>query len=194
MSSTSTTTPPSTEAERTTLGALLIDPDKMIDVAPLLSHEDFHDPIHAAIYKAIQKLYEERRPIDFVTLADTLRENPAIERIGGSAFLASLADNVPTASNTMHYAAIVREKSLKRKLRKMGTAIAQAASVEDQSAGNVLETAERELLQLSRQSKSISSYVAWRHCPGAIRLLHRVARSKGHDAVSWYSDGLLDAR
>ena len=56
--------PHSNEAERTTLGALLLDPEKIVDVAPKLRPDDFYDPTHRLIYKAIHRLYEARTPID----------------------------------------------------------------------------------------------------------------------------------
>lgn len=140
------------DAERTTLGALLTDPDKLIDVGPLLRPDDFYDPIHAAIYGAMQRLHEERRPVDLVTVSDALKGDHTIDTIGGPAFLADLANEVPTASHAVQYAAIVREKSLRRQLGAVGRTIVQLASTEGRGAGELLESAEREILSLSRQS------------------------------------------
>src|SRR5450631_317560 len=90
--------PHNLEAERTTIGALLLDPDRIVDVAPEVQPGDFFDPIHRKIFEAILKLYEDRKPIDFVSVAEALRGDEAINAIGGSAFLAGLAGNVPTSA------------------------------------------------------------------------------------------------
>ena len=101
--------PHSTEAERTTIGALLVDPDRIVDVAPAIQSNDFFDPTSRKVFEAIRRLYDDRKPIDFVTVADALKGDNAIEALGGSAFLAGLASNVPTSSHAAHYAAIVRD-------------------------------------------------------------------------------------
>jgi len=150
--STPATLPHSTDAERTVLGAILLDPEKMVDVAPLLSTGDFYDPVHAAIYEAMKKLYDQRRPVDFLTVAQALEADGAIAAVGGSGFLAELANDVPTASHGMTYAEIVREKSLRRQLAKAGRKIAELTADEGRTAGDLLEQAEHELLKLSRQS------------------------------------------
>src|SRR5262249_42066615 len=97
----------SAEAERTTIGALLRDPDRIVEVAGTLKAEDFFDPSYRLIYQAMQHLYEAREPIDFVTVTAELQKNQKIQEIGGSAFLAELATSVPTPSHAEHYAAII---------------------------------------------------------------------------------------
>src|SRR5438445_6603698 len=90
------TRPHNLEAERTTIGALLLDPERIIDVAPTVQPADFFDPTYRTIYAAIRRLYEDHKPIDFITVAEVLRTNTHIQAIGGSAFLATLAADVPT--------------------------------------------------------------------------------------------------
>ena len=100
--------PRSIEAERTTIGALLIDPERIVDVLPVLQPQDFYDPVLRVIYEAICQLYEDRKPIDFLTVSEVLRSNKKIEAIGGSAFLARLGADVPTAAHAGEYAEIIR--------------------------------------------------------------------------------------
>ena len=80
----------STEAERTLIGALLIDPEKIMEIAPILAPNDFYDPIHGDIYHVMVDLYHNRRPVDFVTVSDALNKHERLGQIGGSAFIASL--------------------------------------------------------------------------------------------------------
>src|SRR5437870_778131 len=95
--------PHNTEAEETTIGALLIDPDRIIDVAPVLQADDFFDPINRTIYTAIRTLYENRQPIDVVTVAEALKGDAKFQSMGGSIYLMRLAGNVPTSAHGAHY-------------------------------------------------------------------------------------------
>lgn len=142
----------SLEAEASTIAALLLDGDKMMDIAPLLSADDFYERTYAAIYRAIKTLHDDRRPIDIVTVYETIRSQPKTHPPVESAFLAELTQSVATAANVSHYAEIVREKSLRRRLATVGSSITALAATDGKSAGELMETAERQLLQLSRQS------------------------------------------
>ncbi len=146
------TQPHSVEAERTTIGALLLDSQRIIDVAPILTPNDFYDPIYASIYEAIERLYDEQSPIDFVTVSDALKSNQKLQQIGGSAFLAELTAEVPTSSHAERYAEIIREKSLRRQLHKAATKIADFAKTDESTSPELLEFAEQQILGLSRQT------------------------------------------
>lgn len=148
--------PSSPDAERTTIGALLVDPERIVDVIANIEPKDFHDPTYRIIYEAIRKLYEDRKPIDFVTVAEALRGNPKLDGIGGAAFLATLANAVPTAAHASHYAAIVRDKSMHRQLLDAGTIISELAQDETLSAMEALERAEQKLLGIARHAKDDS--------------------------------------
>src|SRR5262245_39344115 len=90
--------PHSSVAERSTIGALLLDPDRIIDIAPILRPDDFYDPTYRTVYGAITRLYDARKPIDYVSVAEELKSDARMEEIGGDAFLASLSTQVPTSS------------------------------------------------------------------------------------------------
>jgi replicative DNA helicase len=145
--------PHNTEAEETTIGALLMDPDRIIDVAPVVQPEDFFDPTYRTIYSAIRTLYEKRQPIDVVTVSEALRGDAAFQTLGGSAYLMRLATNVPTSAHGAHYAAIVRDKALHRELLDVGAVIAGLARDEKLSATEALERAEQALLAIARNTK-----------------------------------------
>ena len=93
-----TTQPHSLEAEKTVLGALLLDPEAIIKVSDFLIPEDFYDPTYREIFAAIFDLHQDHEPIDFVTVAEKLSTNERVQKIGGSAFLADLASGVPTCA------------------------------------------------------------------------------------------------
>ena len=148
-----TIAPHSLEAEQVTIGALLVDPERMMDVAPLLKASDFYDPVLRTIYEAITALYDERSPIDLVTVSQKLADNRKIQNIGGSAFLAELISQTPTAAHVEKYADIVRAKSMRRKLARAASTI-QSLSLDDdiKTTAELLEAAEKELLALTTQT------------------------------------------
>jgi len=142
--------PHNLEAERTTLGALLLDPERFTDVAGTLQEDDFHDPVHRAIFAAMRRLYDERTAIDPVTVSNVLRENASFHGAGGIAYLAELSGNVPTSSHAATYAEIVRDKALHRRLAQVAGEIHALAGDEDLSALEALERSEQKLLGVSR--------------------------------------------
>ena len=139
-------------AERTTLGAILLDPDKMSDIAAVLQPNDFYDPTLRLIYTAICKLYEDRTPIDFVTVTESLKDEPKVNAIGGPAFVAELAETLPTASHATHYAEIVKEKSVRRDLVNVGSKIMELAASDERSSTELVDAAEQLLLKLSHRA------------------------------------------
>src|SRR5258708_5142114 len=120
--------PHNADAEQSLIGAILIDPDRFIDVAATVRAEDFHEPVYRAIFEAVCRLHEARVPADFVTVGNELRNDERLQRLGGAAFLATLTQNVPTASHAEHYAGIVHEKALQRRLIELGEDIVTIAT------------------------------------------------------------------
>jgi replicative DNA helicase len=142
--------PSSLDAERVTLGALLIEPERYFDIATSLRPDDFHEPVHRDIYATIVQLHEERKPVDFVTVSDALRTHQKLQAIGGSAYLAQLCENVPTTSHAPRYAELIRDAALKRRLIEAGRHITAVAADPAIDASDALESAEQQLVALSR--------------------------------------------
>lgn len=138
------------EAERSLLGCLLIDPDKLVDVLTVVSPGDFYDPTYRQIFEAIRELYQGGKAIDFVTISAKLSDNKKVSQIGGSAFLAQIAADVPTASHAEHYAQILREKAMRRQMIQSGNRIASLAHEESRPAVELLEQAEEQLFAITR--------------------------------------------
>ena len=101
--------PHNDDAERSVLGAIMIDKDAVVAVAEFLRPEHFYKEINGMIYEAILALFEEREPIDLVTLTDKLKKKKAYKKIGGVAYLTGLVNAVPTAANVEHYGRIVSD-------------------------------------------------------------------------------------
>lgn len=104
------------EAEQSVLGAILAFPDAMSQVAALLDKEDFlADPRHPLIWRAAKYLYDQKTPIDLVSLTDMLERYKKLDEAGGVGYLTELAGSVPTAANVGYYAKLIRRESSKRK-------------------------------------------------------------------------------
>ncbi len=141
--------PHSAEAERTVLGALLLDPEAIIKVSDLLTPEDFYDPTYRLIYSAVYGLYQEHEPIDFVTVASRLADNKKIQDVGGSAFLAELASSVPTSSHVYQYGQIVKTKAVHRRIIEAGQRITALGYEVDKPVGELLDTVEKTVFSIS---------------------------------------------
>lgn len=143
--------PHSQEAEQSVLGALLIDKDSVLIIAPQLTPDQFYEEIHQHIYEAILELYEAREPIDLVTLSNRLKAKRQLKKVGGAAYLTELAEKVPTAANATAYAKIVKDAATKRRLIHIASDMAESAFDESQNAGQVLDKGEQEIFALSQK-------------------------------------------
>ena len=103
--------PASPEAERAIFGTILLESDSDNDAfkqaAEILAVQDFFNPAHRAIFGAMTSLSKRREPIDQVTLKNELERRGEMHAVGGAAYVASLIDGVPSASNVAHYARII---------------------------------------------------------------------------------------
>lgn len=143
--------PHNTDAEQAVLGSILIDSNAIIKVADATRPEDFYALKHRIVYEAMLALYNQREPIDVLSLASVLEDSKQLKDIGGRAFLAELTNAVPTASNVMHYAKIVQQKATLRRLIKAGHEIIQFGSEEDADIEKLLDNAEQALFGVSQQ-------------------------------------------
>ncbi len=143
--------PVNIEAERSILGAVLLDNFVYTQAASLLKPEDFSLDSHRRIYGHMVALSESGRPIDYVTLAEELSRNKELEAIGGVAYLTSLTDGLPRVSNIEHYIRIVRDKSMLRALINAANQAIQSAVAQTEPAEEVLATAESALFHLTEQ-------------------------------------------
>jgi len=144
--------PHSKEAEESVLGALLLDKDAIIAVAEFLLPKDFYDERHKEIYEACLSLFEERVPVDVLTVAERLKKTKSLKRVGGSSYLADLANKVPTAAHVEHYGRIVKESATKRNLMKAANTIVDLSFDEALGAEEILDRAEMEVFALSQNN------------------------------------------
>ena len=142
--------PHSVEAEQSLLGALLLDNQAFDRVADLVSGEDFYRDDHRRIWRHIAKLVEASRPADMVTVAESIDASEDKDKTGGAAYLASLAQSVPSALNIRRYAELVRDRSVQRRLAQVATEIAESAlAPTGKEVGQLLDEAESKIFQIA---------------------------------------------
>ncbi|MBI4237918.1 MAG: replicative DNA helicase [Deltaproteobacteria bacterium] len=144
--------PQDLDAERAVLGGMLIDPDAIHRVVELLEAEAFYREGHREIFQTILSLYERNEPADLITVTSALRNQQRLESLGGAAYLASLADQVPTTANIAYYARIVRQLGILRRLIQGANDIARLAYEGDQAAvDDLVDQAERVIFDIAQR-------------------------------------------
>lgn len=145
------TLPARPEAERSLLGAVLTDGSLLSRVMEFLVADDFAVEAHRLVYTACLQLADRNEGIDLVTVGHELDRNGKLERSGGSAYLAGLIDLVPDVENVESYARLVREAALRRAVILSARRSIREA-IEAPDAETVLETAQRDLVEIAKGS------------------------------------------
>jgi replicative DNA helicase len=141
--------PHNADAERTVLGAVLVDNAAFNSAAEILGRDDFHRDAHRRIFDAMAALAERSQPIDLVTLKDELVRGAALELVGGAAYLAGLMDGVPRITNVEHWSRIIKEKAVLRSLIHAGNRIVQSAYEAEDEAALILDRAEKSIFDIA---------------------------------------------
>lgn len=144
--------PQNLDAEKSLLGAVLIDEETLADISEHVTSKDFYDKRHATIYGGMMRLFERHKPVDLLTLTEELKKKDELEIIGGSAYLTELTNYVPTAAHAEAYAELVAQKAVRRRLIKASGEISELGYDEDTTTQELLERAEAELFSVSDQS------------------------------------------
>lgn len=140
------------EAEKSVLGALMLDSNAMNVVVDIIKNEDFYDHKHSIIYDAMLDLYEKREPVDVLSVSSRLKEKKLLKQAGNSAYLADLVNTVATTSNVKHYAEIVRKKKILRDLIESSSHISHLGYNEEEDIEQVLDEAEKKIFSIARYS------------------------------------------
>ncbi|HKJ88281.1 MAG TPA: DnaB-like helicase N-terminal domain-containing protein, partial [Gammaproteobacteria bacterium] len=145
--------PHSVEAEQSVLGGLLLDENAWDRVADILSTEAFYRHDHQLIFDAVGQLVDQSRPADIVTVAEVLERQGRLEESGGTAYLATLANNTPTTANIIHYANAVRERAVLRSLIQVAGEISDNAfHPGEHSVSEILDHAEQRIFRIADQT------------------------------------------
>jgi replicative DNA helicase len=155
----SCTPPASPEAEQSVLGAILLRPQVMIDMALLLKPEDFYWQAHRRIFQAMIDLAEKDVPIDLVTLSAQLKDRGQLEGVGGALFLSGLSERVGIAANAEYYARLVRDKAVLRRLLECSQRIASTCLAPQENVGELVGWARQQIDEVftsANQTEAVS--------------------------------------
>ena len=140
------------EAERSVLGAVLVDPGALLGVIEKLRAEEFYLESHRIVYHACLLLHERGQAADVVTLTNHLREEGQLERVGGASYLSSLVDALPDVANVVHYAEIVHDKAVKRRLIGAAQNILNTCANDKGEAREAVEVAQRDVYRIAEDT------------------------------------------
>ncbi len=156
-------------AEQSLLGAILVDPESLNDVAEIISAGDFYITEHTHIYTAMQELFNASKEIDVVTLIDMLVTKGIYPKSGGQDYIKTLAQTVPNALNVKDYANIIKQKSLLRQLIEVCSDISDTAYSEEGEAGSIIDYAESRIFDIA-QGRDTKNF---RHIRDVIRDVYK---------------------
>lgn len=146
------TPPQSIEAEQAVLGAVFLEPEALQRAIERLIPEDFYRTTHERIFRVMLELSERGEPVDLVTVTSELQKRKLLEEVGGVTYLSDLAGSVPTAANVDYYSQMIEEKSLLRRLIRAATDIAAESYTSEQDVEEILDEAEKRILEVSNRS------------------------------------------
>ena len=145
------TLPNNLEAERSILGAILLDDKAVLTVFEVLKAQDFYLDSHRRVFEKMLQLMNNSRPIDLITLKDELQRANELESVGGAAYLASLTDGLPRAMNIEFYAQIVKEKSTLRRLIQISNETMARSYQDEEPAVEILQHIEKAVFDIANQ-------------------------------------------
>lgn len=146
--------PHNQEAEQSVIGAIFLEPQALITAAEILQYEDFYRVAHQKIFQTMNKLSDQGKPIDVVTVTEELSAKKELEDVGGLSYLTEIANAVPTAANIAHYARIVEEKALLRRLIRVATNIVEDGFTREDEVEALLSEAEKKMMEVSNRKNA----------------------------------------
>lgn len=184
--------PQNLDAEKSLLGAVLADKNAIIKIIDIVVPDDFYDGRHAIIFEAMLELFDKRRPIDLITLSETLESAKNIEQIGGSGYLAEIASSTPSASNIEHYGQIIRDKAILRRLIEASAKIGDLGHNEEQDVTDTLDQAEQSLFAVSQKFLKDKFIPVKDILTEAFDRIDKIHRDKEKGALRGVSSGFKD--
>jgi len=145
--------PQNIAAERSVLGGVLLDNAVLDQILDMVQDSDFYREANRKIFIAMKEMAQKGEAIDYLTLEDRLKSRNEIDQVGGASYLASLTDAVPSLGNVAHYAKIVRDKAVARRLISAATEILQAGIEDSDEVSDYLDRAEQLIFNVSQQRR-----------------------------------------
>jgi len=193
--------PQNTEAEQSILGGILLDNHALNAVVEILEANDFYSEAHRRIFSAILELSDRNEPSDLITLSNILKEKKHLDSVGGASYLATLVDSVPSAANVAHYAKIVKEKSILRRLIGTATEILNKSYHAGSEVDRILDEAEHAIFEISENKIRPAFFPLKEILKDSFRTIERLYEKKelvtgvptGFDKLDELTSGLQNA-
>ena len=166
-------------AELAVLGAMFLDREAASLALEMLTGEDFYRPDHRQVFEAAEELYHSGVPIDMITVKNKLEEKQVFEQIGGLPFLANISTSVGSSANMRHYAAIVEEKSVLRRLIRTANNISQMSYEGKTDVNAIMDTAEKGIFDIMQTRHSDQFHHIRDIAVDSIEKIEDIYRSKG---------------
>ncbi len=183
--------PHNKKAEQSVIGAMLMDPDAISQVEPLLTKDDFYVAQYGILFETIIELYNENVPADVITVPEKLKTKGVPEEIGSPANIAEIANAVPTSVRAKEYAEIVRNNSTLRKLIKLCENTAKDCYVGGEPVDTILEKTEQKMFKLVQNHVGGSKNESMKEVIlSIIKEMEEAARNKGN--VTGIPTGFVD--
>ena len=170
--------PHNDEAEKATLGALLLDSESIASVLKYLRADDFYKTAHKKIFHGVLGLFQRGEAVDLITLTDELKSEGELDVCGGPAYVSSLTSTVPTSANVEYYARIVQGCSIRRTLAKIAREIIADSHDDSAETRVIIEEAERKIFEIT-DKQQIGSYKEVREIiPKTIEAIEKLYHTK----------------
>ena len=182
--------PHSIEAEQSVIGSMLMGREAIMAASEMLTSDDFYQHQYGVILDAMVELFNEGKPVDLVTLQNRLKEKDLPPEITSMEFVRDLLNAVPTSANVRHYATIVSEKAVLRRLIRLSEEIENECYLNKEPVEVILEETEKRMFQLLQQRNS-GDYVPIRQVVmNTLENIERASKTKG--SVTGLPTGFTD--
>lgn len=182
--------PHSIEAEQSVVGSMIMDRDAIIVASEILEDEDFYQKQYGVLFDAMIELNNDGKPVDLITLQDKLKEKSVPPELCSVEFIRELLSSVPTSANVRHYATIVKEKSVLRKLIHVTESITNDCYLGKESVQELLEDTEKKVFDIV-QNRGSTDFVSIQDIViQAIENIEAASKTKG--SVTGISTGFYD--
>ncbi len=182
--------PHSIEAEQSVIGSMLMGREAIMAASEMLTSDDFYQHQYGVIFDAMVELFNEGKPVDLVTLQNRLKEKDLPPEITSMEFVRDLLNAVPTSANVRHYATIVSEKAVLRRLIRLSEEIENECYLNKEPVEVILEETEKRMFQLLQQRNS-GDYVPIRQVVmNTLENIERASKTKG--SVTGLATGFTD--
>src|SRR5947207_3518656 len=140
--------PHSLDAERSVLGALILDNEALYRIRDFIRSDDFYSGTHRILYERIGEILDRQRAVDLLILKEELGRSGELDQVGGISYIASLIDSLPSSRNIENYAHIIKEKAVLRNLIRAGYDIIDSCYKQEQEPDEILTESENKIFAI----------------------------------------------